>query len=74
MTAVHVHPHERTRGNPDIHIKQVRLFNSIATLVYHTQPERLHPLFFLILLKVIKVGQVHQVRAKYITRHSLILT
>ena len=42
MTAVHVHPHEHTRGNPDIHIKQVRLFESIATLVYHTQPEHFH--------------------------------
>ena len=36
MTAVHVHPHEHPWDNHDIHIKQVRLCKTIATLVYHT--------------------------------------
>ena len=44
MTAVHVHYHEYSWGNHDMDIKQVRLFQSIATLVYHTHPERLHSL------------------------------
>ena len=74
MTVVYAHPHEHTRGNHDIHIKQVRLCKTIATLVYHTQPGDLHSLFFLILLKVTEVGQVPEVRVKYITRHSSILT
>ena len=52
----------------------MRLFKTIATLVYHTQPGDLHSLFFLILLKVTEVGQVPEVRVKYITRHSSILT